>query len=243
MTDDVSTELAKIFMRTGDLTHAPKLAVIGDSHSLFFAGVEKMADEGAIVPAPHTGVRVYYVGAGLAASLVKPWSRNRSREKVLMALEDVRNTGLKQILFSFGEIDCRYHIRERCIRKNADTHENWLLSAQITAARYIAFLLEVRFLGFQPAIAAPPPSTPHPPDAHQWLTYGTMMERNWLTRGFTTILKNVAAQHGIPVVSVFEELVDEKLNSKPDYSGDQVHLSQKHWNLWVEKARAAGIVI
>jgi hypothetical protein len=238
---DSSDDLAKIFMRTGDLINPPHLGVIGDSHALFFAGVEKMEETHALVKSAHPFIRVYYVGPGLAGSLIKPHSRNRTREKIAMALADLAPFNLRHIVFVFGEVDCRYHIRQRAISLGNDTTRGWQLSAKMTALRYMTFLHQVQQQGVAPVIFAPPPSTPHPADAHQWLTIGTTQERNRLTRDFIYALQDEAARFSIPVISLFEELVDKDLNTLPAFSEDEVHIAQAHWPLWVEKAKALGI--
>lgn len=235
-------DYAKIFMRTGDLTGAPRYFVIGDSHTLFFAGAEKVLDTHAEIPGVHPGVRVYHVGSGLASSLVKSGGRNLSREKVFKALPEVKECGNPPIVFSFGEMDCRFHIRERAIKAERDNQEGWMRSAQITAHRYISFLLEMKLLGFKPVVFAPPASTPRAANLHRYVTIGTPQERNWLTIQFTGMLQNDFRSHGIPVVSLIDVLIDDKLNTRPDFSNDDVHLSQRYWPLWEERLAQLDIV-
>lgn len=242
MQDETEEDLGKIFMRTGDLINPPRLFVMGDSHALFFAGAERMEATHSVVPFAHQGYRVYYLGPGLAGSLIKPHSRNRTREKINMALQEPRQLGVKTIVFVFGEVDCRYHIRAHAEKMRADKPEFWLASARITVLRYVAFLLDVRLQGFMPAVWAPIASTPNPPETHRWITRGTTPERNWITKHFVDMLKEECDRHAIPVLSLFEQLVDEKLNTKPDFSSDGVHLSQHYWPLWLELAKGAGII-
>lgn len=234
-------DLSQVFIRTGDLVNPPRFFVIGDSHSLFFAGVEKMVEGHSIVPSAHEGYRVYYIGPGLAYSLIKPQSRNRSREKIMLALEEVKAHPQVPVIFCFGEVDCRYHIRSRTAALGQDHPEGWRAFARLTVKRYIAFLLEMKLAGFAPIIWAPPPSTPHPAESHAWITLGTMAERNAVTRDFIAFLKEEGARYAIPVLSVFDDLVDETFATKPDFSSDGTHLSQGHWPLWLEKAHAAGL--
>lgn len=239
----MSDDLAKIFMRTGDLLNPPQRYVIGDSHALFFAGAESLEETHAVIPAAHTGFRVFYVGPGLATSLVKPRSANRSREKIEMAMAEIRASGVREIIFVFGEIDCRFHIRSRAIKTADDHPDHWRASAQTSAAQYMQFLLEMKNQGLNPVIAAPIASTPKPVKDIPWLTLGTMEERNWLTREFTTLLSAQAGMHGIPCISLLEALVDKTLATRPDFSKDGTHLSQKFWPLWLERAKAAGLKV
>lgn len=233
-------DLGRVFVRTGDLQNAPRHFVMGDSHSLFFAGAEKLLDTHAEVASAHEGYRVYYVGPGLAASIQKQYSRNRTREKINMALEEVRETPLRHIIFSFGEVDCRFHIRKRAAEMGQDNEKTWLLSTKLSVMKYLSYLLEIKDMGFQPIIWGPPPTTPNAPETHQWITLGTMQERNFITRQFTAMLSAEAARHGIPMLSVFDDLVGDDLITPASYSTDAIHLSQRHWPLWREKFKAAG---
>lgn len=234
-------DLGKIFMRTGDLYNPPRHFVMGDSHSLFFAGAEQLLDTHAVIPSAHEGYRVFYIGPGLAASLVKPRSTNRTREKITMALEEVRACGARHVIFSFGEIDCRFHIRQRAEKAGGAHPEAWLLSTRVTVMKYMAFLLEMKLTGLLPIVWGPPPTTPSPPESHAWITLGTMQERNFITRHFTDMLRSEASRAGIPVLSLFHDLVDAQLCTQPGYSADNIHLSQRFWPLWQEQCRKIGL--
>ncbi|MBI3420333.1 MAG: hypothetical protein HY053_09395 [Proteobacteria bacterium] len=239
----MSDNLAKIFMRTGDLKNPPRFFVIGDSHALFFAGAESLEETHAVIPGAHAGYRVFYVGPGLASSLVKPASANRTREKIEMALQEIHASGVKDIIFVFGEIDCRFHIRSRAIKNKGDHPDQWLEAAQLSATNYLNFLVEVKQRGFSPVVFAPIASTPRPVADIPWLTLGTVQERNWLTFRFNVLLaRHCAAQH-IPFVSLLDVLVDEKLQTKQGFSKDGTHLSQEFWPLWQERAKGAGLTV
>jgi hypothetical protein len=235
----LTTQPDKIFMRTGDLDGPVRRWVIGDSHSLFFAGLESLTGEKLTVQKPHEGYRVYYVGPGLASSLVKPVSRNRTREKVFMALDDIKKTGgPKKVLFSFGEIDCRFHIRQRAQKAGQDNFEGWKKSAGESVGNYSCFLQDVSRMGFDPVIWGPPPSTPQPnAGKHDWLTLGTPQERNTLTREVNGLLEMEAARHGFGYISLFEALM-EGLDPIPSFSEDGIHIAQRHWPLWLKAAAA-----
>jgi hypothetical protein len=129
-------------------------------------------------------------------------------------------------------MDCRFHIRQRAQAAGNDTTNGWVTSAQVTALRYISFVMELKLNGFKPFVYAPIASTPRPADEHRYLTIGSMMERNWLTIQYTGMLRELCRARGIEVISLIDKLVDEKLNTIPDFSSDDVHLSQKYWPLW-----------
>ena len=227
-------------MRTGDLVNPPRYFVIGDSHSLFFAGAEKILDTHAEVKNAHAGVRVVHVGSGLASSLIKPNARNLSREKIFKALPEVRECGNVPVVMVFGEMDCRFHIRQRAQAMGKDNLAGWAESAQITALRYISFIMEMKLAGFRPVVYAPPCSTPRPADMHEYFTIGTTMERNWLTVQFTGMLRELCRARQIEVITLLDQLIDEKLNTRPDFSTDTVHVSQKWWPLW--ESRCNGLL-
>jgi len=234
-------DLGKLFIRTGDLHNPPSLFVLGDSHALFFAGMERMEPTHSIVPHAHAGVRVYYLGPGLAGSLIKPHSRNRTAEKITMALEEPRRLGSKTLLLVFGEIDCRYHIRYIAEKMFGVEPHHWLEAARLTVKRYVAFLLSLKLQGFNPVVWAPIASTPRCAEANPWITLGTTQERNWLTRHVIALLQAECQHYQIPLLSVFEFLVDSALNTKPEFSSDGTHLSQRYWGLWLEQARQCGL--
>ena len=227
---------AKVLMRTGDLVNAPRYFVIGDSHSLFFAGAEKVLDTHAEVKSAHAGVRVYYLGPGLASSLIKNNTINLSREKIFKALPEIRECGNPPIVLAFGEIDCRFHIRQRAIAAGRDNLTGWAESAQITALRYISFVMELKLAGFRPFVYGPPPSTLNAVGMHKYYSIGTTTERNWLTVQFTGMLRELCRARGIEVITLLDRLIDEKLNTIPEFSSDDVHVSQRYWPLWESRA-------
>ncbi len=228
---------AKVFQRTGDLDNPPRYFVMGDSHSLFFAGAEKILDTHAEIKRVHEGVRVYHLGSGLATSLAKKNGRNLSREKVAKALPEVRACGNPPIVLVFGEMDCRFSIRERARAAGNDTLNGWMESAQISALRYISFIMELKLNGFRPFVYGPVASTPRPADMHQYYTIGTTVERNWISIQFTGILRELCRARGVEVISLIDKLVDDKLNTIPEFSSDDVHLSQRYWPLWEERTK------
>ena len=231
---------AKVFHRTGDLENSPRYFVMGDSHSLFFAGAEKVMDTHSEFGPLHKNVRVFHLGSGLATSLAKKNGRNLSREKVFKALPEVRACGNPPIVMVFGEMDCRFNIRERAQAAGNDTLDGWMASAQITALRYVSFIMELKLGGFRPVVYAPIASTPRPADLHRYVTIGTTLERNWISIQFTGILRELCRARGVEVISLIDKLVDEKLNTLPEFSSDDVHLSQRYWPLW--ESRAHGLI-
>lgn len=224
-------------MRTGDLVNSPRYFVIGDSHSLFFAGAEKILDTHAEIKSAHHGVRVFHIGSGLASSLIKKDARNLSREKIFQALPEISACGNPPVVMVFGEMDCRFHIRQRAIAAQHDNLTGWAQSAQVTALRYISFIMELKLNGFRPIVYAPPPSTPRPADIHRYFTIGTMIERNWLTVQFTGMLRELCRAQGIEVITLIDQLMDDKLNTLPEFSSDDVHVSQRYWPLWESRSK------
>lgn len=241
MPSPLTTDPEKIFFRTGDQSNAIRYWVIGDSHSLFFAGLDMLTKDGVVAHGAHTGYGVYYVGPGLAGSLMKPVSRNRTHDKIVMALDaiDAAETS-RTIIFSFGEIDCRFRIRERAQMNGDDSQAGLQQSADVSIGNYMAFLRKIAKRGFTPIIWGPPPSTTTPPHAHDWLTLGSMEERNQLTRYFNQRLREEAATHNIVHVSLFDDLVEGD-RTRPDFSHDTIHIAQTYWPVWLEKAHSAGL--
>lgn len=209
----------------------PVFHCIGDSHASFFSGEDVMQP-----PWPHKPsdvipfFKTYRMGAVLAESLSRYGSSLKGRELLFVLLD--RKMPMKEfwtippgsnLLFCFGEIDCRFHIIKQA-EKSENTIEN---IAERTALKYLEVLLEIKALGYNIIVwNAVPPTNPdkiNPDYPH----YGTYEERILATTTFNSTLKKRCSELGFLFLSVYDRLVNEDQTAKMEYYMDNVHLSQK----------------
>ncbi len=217
---------------------APPILVIGDSHASFFAGSRMIVPPHPADPLRTAAFEVHHVGPGLAASLVERESENNTRSKALEALRGREPDTTRAVLLCFGEIDCRFHILRRA-GTGADL-ARIQRSIEVTAHRYLSFVLEVAMEGFRPIVFGPVATTPlryDPP--YEWPTLGSTSERNGITRGLTRVLGNLCEIREIAFVSIFEDLINSDLQTRAEFYFDGVHLGPTAWPLFVEGMREA----
>jgi hypothetical protein len=215
---------------------APRIVVIGDSHASFFTGEERIAEPYPAAPASWGAFEVFHVGPGLASSLVERESENQTRAKALEILASREPASTAAILLCFGEIDCRFHIQRRAERGGPIDTPALERSAEVTAHRYISFVLELVLMGYPPVVFGPVATTPmryDPP--YEWPTLGSVVERNRITQSFDGLLRGLCAAHAIPYVSLFADLVDAQLQTRPEYLFDGVHLGRRAWPLFLAR--------
>jgi hypothetical protein len=220
----------------------PPIAVIGDSHTAFFSGAERIVAPFPPEPLAAGRFEIFHVGPGLAASLVERQSENETRAKALQALARRDPSTTAAVVLCFGEIDCRFHILRRATAAGSPTEEGLQRSVEVTAHRYLSFVLEVALAGFRPIVFGPVASTPlryDPP--YEWPTLGSVAERNAIARRFDRTMRALAAAHGVAYVSIFEDLVDAALQTRPEHFFDGVHLGRSAWPLLARAAREGAL--
>jgi lysophospholipase L1-like esterase len=216
------------------------IVVIGDSHSSFFSGGDRIIPPYPDGPARSSGYETWHVGPGLAASLVERTSENDTRRKALEIVAQYAEQAPRTFLFCFGEIDCRFHIIRRLGGPALMDEERSAASVRVTVLRYLSFLEEIRLMGHRPVVfGAVPTSAGDYPEPYEWPTLGTHEARNGLTRLFNQALGAEAAQAGIPFVSIFDELVDAGMRTREEFFFDGVHLGRSAWPLLETALRRA----
>jgi len=212
----------------------PPILVIGDSHSSFFGGTETILPFQAAAPLRGPVFEVHHVGPGLAASLVERESENNTRAKALNALRGRDPATTRAVILCFGEIDCRFHIVRRAGSDAFGNKTRLRRSIEVTAHRYLSFVLEVALAGFRPIIFGPIATTLlryEPP--YEWPTLGSTVERNEVTRELNDMLCTLSMPHRIDFISIFECLIDHTLQTRNEFYFDGVHLGRAAWPLFV----------
>jgi len=224
--------------------------VIGDSHSVFFYGMDKYdAYSPSYFPwKPDSKLisrfKVYHVGPALAYNLCEMDTTIRGRETILCLLDTVIVAG-SRVLLAFGEIDCRYHIFKAAKKYNIPV----LQAMEKCIRRYISVAKEIKARGHDVMIWGVVASRSDVTETeclhglqkakalyvggirvplNDTFQLATCAERNILTRQFNNRLEELLADESIKFVSIFEQLVDYANETKDElYLPDNVHLSQK----------------
>jgi predicted SAM-dependent methyltransferase len=207
-----------------------RIYAIGDSHVRFLAGRDEVStrrNDGRInwyenCTARFTGL---HVGPGLAHNANRPGSRTQSFEKIMRVLDGPHRAipAGARLLFSFGEIDCRYHV---CRLSEAKGMPVEAIVDDICAA-YIGLLDRVAALGYRPGAWGPVAPT--------WVTFygdpenpvhGAYEQRLAATRRFNQVMGDLCAQRGFPYLTLTEKLLDDAGGTDRRWYTDDIHLSQ-----------------
>jgi len=101
--------------------------------------------------------------------------------------------------------------------------------------RYMAFVMEIRRMGYCPILWGPVASNILIDDNPEYPNYGSTIERNIITAEFSSQLKKQCVVYEIDFISVFSSLVDDSMYTKSQYYFDGVHLDQTAWSFAAPK--------
>lgn len=195
---------------------------IGDSHVSVFSGTTKISDgyPSKYDTLPH--FRTYRIGAILAYSL-----GDTNHNGFNSALSVLRTIPVgSNILFCFGEIDCRAHvIRQKEIQNKPieDIVKNCV-------DRYSCFLSATKNLGYKIIAWGAVPTYNIDEftikDLEEYPYYGTYKERNYATKIFNKYLKEFCHSNGMEFLSISDFLIDDNFRTVDNiYYMDAIHLS------------------
>jgi lysophospholipase L1-like esterase len=216
----------------------PIIHCIGDSHSCFFIGRDKITvgypSEESVFPF----FRVFPIGPALAYNLCKEGTSSRGRENLFAVLEHQVPPG-GWVLMSFGEIDCRAHLLLQAEKQGRP----WGEIVTECVARYFQVIQEVAARGFQVIVynatpAARRRASYRPGRTQSFPTYGTPRERNRVTREFNEQLSRRCAEAGIRFLRNFDALVEPGGLTRRDMMFDGLHLSQKAMDFTLRRLNA-----
>lgn len=196
------------------------ITCIGDSHSSFFSGQERIQRTWPKRsrdrwPFFHS----YRIGPALAYNLTRTGTTSRGREKLFEVLHDRVAPG-RRVLLCFGEIDCRAHLVKQ-VRSQQTPPETVAASC---VNQYFQVVQEVHALGFQVMVWNVVPPTLMPSEQSEFPIIGSFTERMAITRHFNSSLQIRCHQTGIPFVSIFDALLDEQGLPDARYFPDKIHL-------------------
>jgi len=208
-----------------------RFMAFGDSHVSFFSGENIIVKDFKESDLYGVNFHLHHLGPVLATSLVERKSTLMARERILNILSREKSASWDGVVFAFGEIDCRFHIIKRLYHQNAVLTSNVSRSITITVLRYFSFLLEVVLMGHKPIVWGPVASNCLVVTNPDWPNYGTMRERNIITREFTNQLENLCKTNGICFLSLLPQLLTDKMDTRIEFYFDGGHLGQDAWSL------------
>lgn len=183
------------------------ITVIGDSHCLLFQ------DE---------IFSIKYIGPATAYNLINKKSTTKSRGKIIEVLSGLNQNS--DVMFVFGEIDCRIHIYR--IHKSKKIPINKVVSSTVDS--YVQFILEMR--------------TKYPkmnfvicgvfPQGEQGNFYGTdfyadRKVRMNITKVFNFKLEVECGRNNIKYFSIFDKLIDKREERIKKFVHDEIHFNKK----------------
>ncbi|MBI3881284.1 MAG: hypothetical protein HY301_14620 [Verrucomicrobia bacterium] len=198
--------------------------IIGDSHVSVFAGRERLQP---FWPERRRGVfpnlRVFHRGPVLAWSLAREGATARGRELAFEVLRAEVPPGA-EVVFCFGEIDCRVHVQRQMERQGAPMAT---VIGGITA-NYAAFLADVARAGWRPVVWAVTGSSLNTAEKVPGLPqFGSPRERNEFTRCFNTQMRAVCVERDHGFASIFSRLVTNDLQTRGEFLFDGWHLGNR----------------
>lgn len=206
--------------------------VVGDSHCIFWSGVEGLVSQATIRNELGTiniakGPDKRFIGLHMGPALAYNVNKSGTNTKFLEKWERCIDRGVvvpgDAIVFSFGEIDIRCHVF-----KHVCQNKTYKDVVDDIIGHYMDFLIQVKGMGFRPYVWGPI-GTPkdgwyieHP----DWPHAGNEVERNKATLYFNKRLKQECKTVGIGFIGIAEQLIDGDYRTRTEYILDECHLKQ-----------------
>lgn len=196
---------------------------IGDSHVSIFSGTnakqpiwpEKSNDT-------LTKFKTYKLGPVTAHNLCESGTSTNGREKLLDIVDNIPEGS--NLILCFGEIDCRINILKKVDKTNISLND----LVKDTIDRYFSVVLELQSRAFNVFVMGVPPSNPIDPDysnSYEWGAYGTVAQRNKVSKMFNDYLNQKCRTHQICFISIFDELMSLSSVSRQRFFRDGIHLN------------------
>lgn len=215
-------ELFRTTAPTTPARPANRVLVIGDSHSLFWTGVNDLNAKESILEK----LSVNRIGPVTALSLPSP---KGEVHKILDNLIGAAPGEFGLIITCFGEVDIRAHVITLALLRNCPLDE----IVREIATCYLRFVDAVTAKYKIPVVIwGPPPSRPFEGLAYNRAVpvVGSPTERNYATHILTELLdQECAGRQNVGFCTLFRQLVGPDYRTRPDALFDNCHLSNIHF--------------
>lgn len=166
-------------------------------------------------------IKVYRIGSVLAYSLNKQNTTLKGREKIFRLLNKIPYES--KILFAFGEIDCRTHIKKQSQKQRIEVSK--IIDDTIKA--YGEFLDEIQNLGYHVHVWNVIPNAGDF-ESEEFPAIGIMDERFNIVVEFNEKLRKYCENTNKVFLSIMDNLVaNNYYKVNPEYYMDNIHLSEK----------------
>lgn len=190
---------------------------LGDSHVCFFSGQDKICND------PYLFFRPERLGSYLAYSLGD--TSHDAHRRLLSSVSKIQKEDY--ILFSFGEIDIRVHVVKQSHIQNRPIKD--IISDIVD--RYCVAIDYIKMEHPNLIIWCPVPTCNHYDESadisaeNPYPHIGTPKQRNLANILFKEFLMS-RYKGSIPIIDIYDELINEDYSSNGEYFMDGVHLSQ-----------------
>jgi hypothetical protein len=211
-----------------------KIHCIGDSHASFFGGLEKIQpriDEDEKTTNQYPFFNSYRIGPATAYQL-------HNKQTIIETLIDnLHLDDADKLMFCFGEVDIRAHLikQSNLQKRNINDIVYECVSRYISSVSY--YLKYNRRILIWGPIASWSNKKPY-----SGPSYGSNLERNYVTRIFNGYLSDLCLKNNFQFVSIFEEMLNSDGTTNPHYIMDDIHLSQKAMPMTIEKFKNLNLI-
>ena len=213
------------------MSSLPIIHCIGDSHSSFFSGFDRIQPSWPAVSCDQLPwFKTHHIGPALAYNLTKSGTTSHGRESLLEVISTQIDAG-GYILLSFGEIDCRVHLVKQAHKKRITLEE----AVNSCLDEYFKVVTEIMALGHRvivynvtpPRVSKKYRSIDHENAEVDLIALGTWEERNKAVSLFNVGAKQRCATSGAKFLETTHHLVNKRGRLMPYYLMDNVHLAQR----------------
>ncbi|MBE6444393.1 MAG: hypothetical protein E7020_07010 [Alphaproteobacteria bacterium] len=218
--------------------------VIGDSHTDIFSsnqfekkillGFKELKSNlwGSVYSAPE--FVTYHLDACLAYNINKTNTTMKGHEKVDYLIKNKYLPKGCKVITSFGEIDCRVHIKKQAEKQNKTIDD----VIDDVIEQYGNFLISLQNKGYNVIAYAPIASQKENIDIDPMFPrYGNEIERNKISLRFGNKLQMFCNKNKIKFISLLNDLVNNDLTTKSEFYRDGVHLNMDARPIIIEKVK------
>ena len=209
---------------------------IGDSHSAVFSGEEKMQE---IWPVPASNrlpfFKSYRIGPATAYQL-------SNKVEIIDTIISTEYKDNDKVMFCFGEVDIRAHLIKQATHQNKPVEE--IVDECID--RYMDVILAYKQKGLSIIIWGPIASWNSNKPYTGGPSYGSDLERNYVTKLFNEKLKTHCENNSIIFVTIFYDMLNEDGTTNSiyldDWDGSHMHLSQRAMPKIIERFEEQNLI-